>query len=786
MHNFYYNLKMKNVLVILLLISSNIISQNNYSSLSGFIYDSSTGEGLIGANVYLKGVNLGASSNLSGYYIIPHIIPGKYELIVSYVGYKTHSQEILLNKNEDKRIDIYLIPTSILSEKVIVSADSIRIVDKLFNKPVSKIDLTPVQLNRVPQVIESDLLRTLQSLPGIVPVSDFSSAIYVRGGTPDQNLFLVDGTDVYNPEHAFGLFSTFNTDAIKKVEVYKGGFGAEYGGRLSSVINITNNDGNRNNFEGKASLSLLTLNTTLQTPLGNIGSLSGSLRRTYLDQTVAKIFDDIPDYYFLDGNIKAFFDIDKSNKLSISFYGGVDNLNFIFDKKRSESFGFNYKWGNQTSSINWRTIISPKLFGNFWLTYSQFFSNFDFIGAEFNEQNHIEDITLKGALEYFPNEMFNSKFGFELKNAYGYFKENFLRNIVDVSRHPKLYSFYVTSSWSPNPLWNIESGLRFDHYISTKNYNSIDPRLTVKYRLDNKSNLKFSTGLYHQYAHRISRVFMTSIWTSADEYVKGSSSIHYIGSYQREILKNTELEIEAYYKTYKNIYSFNPNINADIEPIGFTKENYPIYGSQKNIFNRGDGNSYGIELLIRKDIGALTGWFAYSFSKTKYKIDNTNNGNPYPPRHDRTHAINFVANININDLLNEINGTSYKSNKKWLIGINFTYFSGQPITLPSSIYIANPVPDWDITYNSIALYPTSINQYRLPYYARLDLSVNYEIQYKGWSLSPYLQIFNALNRKNVFFIQYNNQMKDDGKIQIDVKNINMLPIIPSIGISARF
>lgn len=786
MHNFYYELKMKNVLVILLLISSNIISQNNYSSLSGFIYDSSTGEGLIGANVYLKGVNLGASSNLSGYYIIPHIIPGKYELIVSYVGYKTHSQEILLNKNEDKRIDIYLIPTSILSEEVIVSADSIRIVDKLFNKPVSKIDLTPVQLNRVPQVIESDLLRTLQSLPGIVPVSDFSSAIYVRGGTPDQNLFLVDGTDVYNPEHAFGLFSTFNTDAIKKVEVYKGGFGAEYGGRLSSVINITNNDGNRNNFEGKASLSLLTLNTTLQTPLGNIGSLSGSLRRTYLDQTVAKIFDDIPDYYFLDGNIKAFFDIDKSNKLSISFYGGVDNLNFIFDKKRSESFGFNYKWGNQTSSINWRTIISPKLFGNFWLTYSQFFSNFDFIGAEFNEQNHIEDITLKGALEYFPNEMFNFKFGFELKNAYGYFKENFLRNIVDVSRHPKLYSFYVTSSWSPNPLWNIESGLRFDHYISTKNYNSIDPRLTVKYRLNNKSNLKFSTGLYHQYAHRISRVFMTSIWTSADEYVKGSSSIHYIGSYQREILKNTELEIEAYYKNYKNIYSFNPNINADIEPIGFTMENYPIYGSQKNIFNRGDGNSYGIELLIRKDIGALTGWFAYSFSKTKYKIDNTNNGNPYPPRHDRTHAINFVANININDLLNEINGTSYKSNKKWLIGINFTYFSGQPITLPSSIYIANPVPDWDITYNSIALYPTSINQYRLPYYARLDLSVNYEIQYKGWSLSPYLQIFNALNRKNVFFIQYNNQMKNDGKIQIDVKNINMLPIIPSIGISARF
>lgn len=770
-----------------------LFSQVKNASLSGFVYDASNGEVLIGANIYLKGINLGTSTNLNGYYVIPNIPPSSYELVVSYIGYKKFKTKIEFHSGENKRLDISLTPTVIESEEVVVTADSVNIVDKLFNKPVSKIDLTPVQLNRVPQVIESDLLRTLQSLPGIVPVSDFSSAIYVRGGTPDQNLFLVDGTDVYNPEHAFGLFSTFNTDAIKKVEVYKGGFGAEYGGRLSSVINITNNDGNRNNFEGKASLSLLTLNTTLQTPIGNFGSLSGSIRRTYLDQTVAKIFDDIPDYYFLDGNIKAFFDLDKSNKLSISFYGGLDNLNFIFDKKRSESLGFNYKWGNQTSSINWRTIISPKLFGNFWITYSRFFSNFNFIGADFNEQNRINDITFKGALEYFYSEQFNFKFGFELKNASGFFKEVFFKNKVDVSRNPKLYSFYFTNNWNPNPLWSFDFGLRGDYYISTKNYNSIDPRLSIKYRLDEKSNLKFSTGLYHQYAHRISRVFMTSIWTSADEYVKGSSSIHYIGSYQRELLKNTELEFEIYYKTYKNIYSFNPNINADIEPVGYTNEGYPIYGSQKNLFYRGDGNSYGIELLIRKDIGALTGWFAYSFSKTKYKIDNTNNGNPYPPRHDRTHAINFVANINLNDFLYELNGTSYhvgmdphKSNKKWLLGFSFTYFSGQPITLPSSIYIANSVPDWDITYNSIALYPTSINQYRLPYYARLDLSINYEIQYKGWSLSPYLQIFNVLNRKNIWFIQYNNHMKDDGKIQIDVKNIYMLPIIPSIGISARF
>ena len=270
------------VFIYIISVTGSINSQaNDDATINGFVYDAANGEALIGANIFIRELNLGAGSNLSGFYVIPKIMSGKFELIVSYVGYKSQTLIVTLNKNETKRIDIYLNPEAILGEEVVVTGDSVRTIEKLFNKPVSKIELSPVQLGRVPQVVESDLLRTLQSLPGIVPVSDFSSAIYVRGGTPDQNLFLLDGTDVYNPEHAFGLFSTFNMDAIKKVEVYKGGFSAEYGGRLSSVINVTNNDGNRNEFEGKVSFSLLSLSTTLQTPIGSIGSLSGSLRRTY-------------------------------------------------------------------------------------------------------------------------------------------------------------------------------------------------------------------------------------------------------------------------------------------------------------------------------------------------------------------------------------------------------------------------------------------------------------------------------------------------------------------------
>lgn len=717
---------------------------------------------------------------------MPRITPGKYELIVSYIGYKTDVRDISFVSNEEKRLDIYLQPDVITGETIVVTADSIRMIDKLFNKSVSKIDLTPVQLSKVPQFVEADLLRTLQTLPGIMPLSDFSSAIYVRGGTPDQNLFILDGTDVYNPEHAFGLFSTFNTDAIKKVEVYKGGFGAEYGGRLSSVINITNNDGNRNNFEGKASLSLLALTATLQTPLGNFGSLSGSIRRTYLDQTVAKIIDDIPDYYFLDGNLKAFFDIDKKNKLSVSFYGGIDDLNFILDKNRPESFGFDYVWGNQTGSINWRTILSSNLFGSFWITGSRFFSDFDFDDVDFKEENRINDITLKGNIEYFFNDQFNFKFGFEQKNVSGGLKQDFTGGKVDVWKNLKMHSLYFTTNWKPSILWDIDVGIRGDYFDGEKDYYNLDPRLAIKYRLTEKSNLKFSGGIFHQYANRIPRLFFVSIWTSADENLKGSSAEHLILGYQRAVSNNIEFEVEAYYKRYHNIYSYNQTLIADVQTSEYTTDNIPLYNSTKGLFNEGDGNSIGIETLIRKDVGAITGWIAYSYSKTEYTIKSINKGKAFAPRHDRTHAINIVANFDLTNIFNELNGKPFNyPDKRWSLGLNFTFFSGQPITLPSSIYIANAAPDWDLNNTSIAIYPSGINEFRLPYYARLDFSLTYEIQYERWSLAPYIQIFNTLNRKNVWFIEYENKIENNNVVQ-KVNNVNMFPILPSIGVNIKF
>lgn len=754
-------------------------------TISGFVYDKTNGEALIGASVYLENLNIGAATNLSGYFVIPNVPLGKQTLIVSFVSFATKKIELNVVKNSS--IDkIYLEPDAVQTKEVVIKGDSMRTVDKLFAKPISKIELNAKQINNIPRVIEADLLRSLQTLPGIQSLSDFSSALYIRGGTPDQNLYLIDGTDVYNPEHAFGLFSTFNTNAIKKVELSKGGFSAEYGGRLSSILNVTNLDGNRNRFQGDVSVSLLAASATIQAPLGSIGSLSGSIRRTYLDQTIAKVVDEIPEYYFYDGNLKAFLDLDTKNKVVISFYGGQDKLNYIFDKKAEDPLGFIYNWGNTTGSVNWKRIFNPELFANFWVTASRFSSHFRF-DEMIAEDNVITDLTFKGNLEYYISKQFDVKFGFEQKNLTGMLKDEFSDGKVDVDKRRKLYTAFVTTNWRPGELWDIETGLRYDYFHSEKDYQNLDPRLSVKYKLTETSNLKLSGGMFHQYLHRMPRLFFSSIWTTSDDYTKGSSSEHLIFGYQKELFGIYEFEAEAYYKGYRNIYSFNQNYLTDITPDRYDENYKPVYADTKGLYNRGDGKSFGVELLIRKDYGAITGWAAYSLSRTEFTVDGLNMGKAFVPRHDRTSTVNLVANVDINQLLDEIKGNSTleQGSSKWLLSINYIFATGQPITIPGSVYTVSTMPEHSVYDNNVVLYPAELNTVRLPGYSRLDLSLTYEKNYGSWTLAPYLQVFNAGNRKNVWFINYKSRIVDN-QVSQEIKNINMLPILPSIGVNIKF
>lgn len=781
------------ILTFLLFIIFTGAQQKEYHTISGFVYDQKSGESLIGANILIKSLATGSSTNVSGYFVIPDIPAGKYEIVFSYLGYKPKSYQADISKKDIDKIKIYLEPDAIVTDEVVVTDDSIRVAEKLFNKPISKINLNQKQVNQIPRVIEADLLRALQTMPGIVSLSDFSSALYIRGGTPDQNLYLIDGTDVYNPEHAFGLFSTFNTNAIKKVEISKGGFAANYGGRLSSVLDVTNLDGNRNNFEAVTNISLLSASTTIQTPIGSIGSLSGSIRRTYLDQTYAKWSDDIPNYYFYDGNLKAFFDLGEKDKLTFNIFSGKDDLEYRIDKDKPESFGFDYVWGNTTGGFNWKHIFSPKLFSSFWVTGSRFRSDFDMPKImNINEYNYLSDYAVKGNLEYYATNELNIKFGLEHKILHFIYRQTWDEGKVDIDKYRQYTTAYASANWKPEPVWDFEAGLRYNLFNAESSTHNIEPRLSVKYRLSETSTVKLAAGYYTQFLNRIPRLFFASIWTASDENTKESTSSHLILGYQKEVADLFELEVEGYYKNYKDIHVFNQIFGALVRPDRFDEKGLPVYTSTKNLFNTGDGDSYGIEIMLRKDIGAVTGWIAYSYSDTKYKFPDINQGNSFKPRHNRAHVVNFVLNSDVGNLLRgKINAAPDKSSSRWILGLNFIYSSGQPLTLPGSAYFVNTMPDWNNSnasgesLPSYHLYPGNINSYNLPDYARLDLSITWEKDFGNWSIAPYLQIFNLGNRKNLWFIQYQEE-KTGNTIKQKIEKINMLPLLPSLGISIKF
>ncbi len=787
------NMKFK-IIFFLIILFINVSAQKKFFSVSGYIKDKESGESLVGANVFIEKLSLGAATNSTGYFVIPSVPEGKYKLTVSYIGYETKVIDVNIGKESSKILEIYLEPAGIVTEEVVVSDKSANLSKRLFSAPVSKIELTPQQIKSIPQMVESDLLRTLQTLPGVTSLSDFSSALYVRGGTPDQNLYLVDGTDVYNPEHAFGIFSTFNTNAIKKVEFSKGGFGAEYGGRLSSVLNVTNLDGNRNHFEGIVNISLLSATTTLQIPLGDFGSVSGSFRRTYIDQVYAKVIKEIPDYYFYDANLKAFFDLGLNDKLSVSFFNGFDDLDFKLDKNVKDSFGFLYSWGNTTASVNWKHIFGKKLFGNFWITSSRFRSDFNLSKIlNFVERNELTDLSLKGSFNYFYLNNFNLKLGFEQKFLYLLYTQNWDEGRVDINNRRQYSTVYLSGVWKPDVLTEIETGLRINYFNSDKSFTNLSPRFSLKYRTSETTNIKFAAGMYHQYLDRIPRLFFSSVWVTANKYTDVSSANHLIFGFQKNLGAQIEFTTEAYYKNYKNIFVFNQVFNTEAEPDAYDNNGNSIYNTTKNLFIGGNGISYGVEFLLRKEEGPFNGWIAYSLSRTEYTFPRINQGKKFPPRHDRTHIVNVVLNFDLNNLFSgNWFGKALRYDKSWKLGLSFVYTSGQPITVPNSAYYATIFPDWsdipfkegkqDPAYN---LYPGEINGFRLPPYIRLDLSLSYEIDYGNWKLIPYLQVFNLGNRHNVWFIDYEEKFENNKIIQT-VDKTSMLPVIPSLGVKIKF
>ncbi len=609
---------------------------SNDATISGFVYDADSGEVLIGCNVYLEDIQLGTTTNLHGFYTLPRVPLGEHSLKCSHVSYEATSEVVTPSAHQALRIDLHLTQRAVEAAGVVVVAAGDQ---GLQQKSISKLEISAARIDQIPQVVEADLLRSLQTLPGIVPVSDYSSAPYIRGGTPDQNLYLVDGTDVYNPEHAFGLSSIFNTDALKKAEVFKGGFGAQYGGRLSSVLNITHLDGNKKAFEGSAAISLLSARTTLQVPLRgrgsrSRGSLSASFRRTYFDQTVARAIDDVPPYYFWDGNFKAFIDIDQTNKLTISAFGGRDFLDFTLNNDAVEEVGLQYGWGNRTGSVRWTRVWTPKLFGNLWITGSRFDSELDLnqvIG--FRETNEVSDVTFKGDLEYTHSPELSSRFGFEQKYLRVAYQQRFPDARTDITKDPTHYSGYGTVLLSPGVRWEAELGARYHFFDSDKNFSALAPRAALTYRLTPGGSIKAATGIYHQYLNRIPRVFIADIWTTANAFQRGSKARHFVLAYHQEVGDRFELEVEGYHKDYDYIHVFNEAFLAAVT-TDIHEEGVPVFTETVGLFHEGTGDTRGVEVLITKRRGLVSGWLGYTLTHTEYAFPTLNDGTGFAPRHD--------------------------------------------------------------------------------------------------------------------------------------------------------
>lgn len=463
--------KLRPILLLLYFIAFS--SAQDSGMISGFIYDATSRESLIGANVYLSGTDLGIATNSDGYYVIQNIFPGDYELNISYLGFDHVKKAIQVGPGESLQLDIELAPAVVELTTIDVSAEKL---ERKVNMQVSRTNLNVRQLKSVPQLGEADLFRTLQSLPGVLTENDFSTGLIIRGGNSDQNLILLDGITVYNPSHVGGVFSNFILDAVKEADLLKGGFNAEYGGRLSAVLNVRSREGNQKEFHGKGSLSLLSAQTTLEGPIGK-GAWVASGRRTWFDKVFAGTKLEFP-YYFWDFQGHVFQDLTANDRLSFSWYAGDDDLYW-------DEFELRGKWGNETYSMNYRKLFCRRLVSNLLLAKSRFDIYFGLGGdAGIGERDYISDITTRNDWTYFWSDKAQLKFGWEVKDLdFVYFAEGFGENLYESRTSTNEAASYTKLKYWPTQKWMIEPGFRVGYYGNSATKIFYDPRFATKFLL---------------------------------------------------------------------------------------------------------------------------------------------------------------------------------------------------------------------------------------------------------------------------------------------------------------
>jgi hypothetical protein len=763
-----------------LLFLNQLSSAQNKLTINGNVTDSGSGETLIGASVKLVGpVTTGAVTNSYGFYSIS-APAGKYQLAVSFIGYKTDTQTVDLSKS--LKINIALAESNQLDE-VVISAEKRN--ENVVSPQMGLQKITVKEINNVPVLLgERDVLKTLQLLPGIKSAGEGNSGFYVRGGSTDQNLILLDEAPVYNASHLLGFFSTFNSDAIKDVSVYKGGMPAQYGGRLSSVLDIKMNEGNRKQFTTEGGLGLISSRLKVEAPIvKDKGSFMISARRTYIDAFLALSPDSSVrgnTLYFYDLNAKANYQIDDKNTLFLSGYFGRDNLGI------NETFGFN--WGNSTVTLRWNHLFSDRLFSNTSLIYS----NYNYVIRNLMEENNFEvnsaikNYNLKEDFEYSLSAKHSLKFGL---NAISHTIEPGKINTTGESsvnqanyerRKGIELAAYVSDEWAVSDKINVVYGLRMSSFSPTgpgnfktydedgntievipykkgqviKNYINAEPRISGNFQLSPNSSVKAAYTRNVQNVHLMSNSTSTS---PTDLYIMNSNNVKpeiadqiATGFFKNFNDNKYEFSAEIYYKLMQNQIEYrsgtdlrgNSNVEADL-----------LYG---------DGRAYGIELFLKKRYGRFNGWIGYTLSKTERKFDAINSAKWFNAKQDRTHDLSLVG--------------IFKATSRWTFSSVFVYNTGNAVTYPSGKYQIN---------GRTVFYYTDKNGYRTPAYHRLDVSATLEGRpgrrlQSSWSFG----IYNLYNRQNAFAIDFKDDPDDATKTQ--VVRTTLFGIIPSVTWNFKF
>lgn len=726
------------------------------ATLSGFVRDAESRESLSHATVIVRrdALTTGALTNNEGYYAVPGLAPGTYLVSWNYVGYETGRDTLIVVDGVDVRRDIELQPAPLEIPEIDVSADR---QEKIASLQPGFIGLEAKALRRIPSIGEQDIIRSLQLLPGIQAASDVSSGLYIRGGGPDQTLILLDQITLYNPTHAFGFFSTFNPDAIKDVNLYKGAYPAQYGGRLGSVLDVSNRAGNQKAFEGHGGVSLIAARATLEGPVER-GSWILSARRTYLDpflDAMRKGGEEIPEYYFYDVNGRINRSFGTSDNVILSGYAGNDDLLLDLD----EGSFVDIQWGNLAGTAKWTHVFAPRLFGNFLLAGSRYHSDTEvsFFETPGFFRNNLLDLTAKADLDFraspkhqLTGGLIASRYRFEFSQGF-----NFETNSKILQR-PYSTAGYIQDEWILSPRFTLQPGIHLRYFSEGSSWRA-EPRISFRDQIRPDWRIKVGGGLYSQYLQLISTEGFSGsdLWVPLDQSVDPGTSWQVVAGVEHEPSEARSYSLETYYTDLSDLVAIDTRVAAD---QGSVRSN--------DIFlTGGTGWAAGLELFLQQRTGPMTGWIGYTLGYSRRNFDELNQGATFPPKYDRRHDIKFVLSWD---------------RGPWTYNADFVYATGQAFTPAGARYqIRNPGTGQ--IQNDDFLLPADRNSGRLLPFHRFDVGATRQAHFFGLEGEWFFQVYNLYNRRNEWFIQYDTE---NAKAKPEV--VKQLPVIPTLGVNFEF